>query len=135
VRSLARRAPVRLALLALLCAGCNAQAAEMRHITLDDEELAQAGMTDKGQWQSAPWSDSLWISLPGRATVELDHELGYAPSIVLVYLSFTKDDREGRARSAFLGAGDVGHILNVTDESVTIENISAGDFYLRVVLR
>ena len=119
---------------ALAFAGCSAQAAEMHHVTLDDEELSASGMKDQGQWQSAPWSDSVWISLPGRAAVEVEHALGHQPALVQVYLSFKKDDRDGSPRTAFLGAGDVAHISNVTDDSVTIENTSAGDFYLRVVL-
>lgn len=132
-------------------AGCSARAAEMRYVEDGDEVLAQAGPTGAGGWQSAPFfrlpesdlrfpgSDARWIALPGRTAVEIEHALGRRPDLVLVYLSFDEYDREGAGRSAFLGAGDVARISGMSDSdaaqpTITIENTTAADFFLRVVL-
>lgn len=130
--------PVSLALalaLALVDAGCTAQAADMRHISLKDDELAKASATDTGGWQSAPWSQARWLTFPGRTAVEIEHDLGRKPDSVIVYLSFIGDDRKGNERTSFLGAGDTAHIYAVTDTTITVENTTAADFYLRVVLQ
>ena len=120
---------------ALAGAGCTARAADMRHISLKDDELADAGDTDAGGWQSAPWSRTRWLSFPGRTAVEIEHPLGRKPDSVIVYLSFVGDDRKGNERTSFLGAGDTAHIYAVTDTAVTVENTTNADFHLRVVLQ
>jgi len=118
----------------LALTGCSARAAEMRQVDSGDDALSESGPTAAGGWQSAPWANSLWIEFPGRTAVEIEHDLGRRPDSVLVYLSFQGDDRDGPERTAFLGAGDVAQISNVNDTSVTIENTTAADFHLRIVL-
>lgn len=121
---------------ALSVAGCTARAAELRHVSLDDAELADSGPTDTDGWQSAPWSDSRWLAFPGRTALEIEHPLGRKPDSVLVYLSFVGDDTEGDAqRTSFLGAGDTAHIYTVSANTITVENTTAADFFLRVVLQ
>lgn len=115
--------------------GCTARAADMRHVSLEDDELSQASATDAGGWQSAPWSRTQWLSFPGRTAVEIEHPLGRKPDSVLVYLSFVGDDRKGNERTSFLGAGDTAHIYALTDTTITVENTTAANFYLRVVLQ
>lgn len=116
-------------------AGCTARAADMQHVSLTDDELADASQTEAGGWQSAPWSRTRWLSFPGRTAVEIEHPLGRKPDSVIVYLSFVGDDRKGNERTSFLGAGDTAHIYAVTDTTITVENTTAADFYLRVVLQ
>ncbi len=93
MRSLAHLALTCGAALVLALAGCSARAAEMRRLTLDDDELAESAATDAGGWQSAPWSDAKWIAFPGQTAIQIEHALGRKPDSVLVYLSFVGDDR------------------------------------------
>jgi hypothetical protein len=87
------------------------------------------------RWQSAPWQDAEWLSLPGRTKLKLEHGLGRVPDLVQVYLSFEKDDSDrAGTRSSFLAAGDLAHITEVTVSSITIENTTEQSFCLRVVL-
>ena len=121
--------------IAVALTGCTARAAEMRRVTLQDEELSDSATTDADGWQSAPWSDAKWLAFPGRTAVQIEHALGRKPDSVLVYLSFVGDDRDGPERTSFIGAGDTAHIYALTASSVTIENTTAADFHLRVVLQ
>ena len=127
---------IRLGLIALaLLSGCTASAADMKRINLDDEALQDSSLDSEGRWQSAPSADSLWLSLSGRRTLVVEHDLGREPSVAHVYLSFDKDDRDTeRTRSFFIGAGDTAHLSSFTDETVTVENTTNADFYLRLVL-
>lgn len=117
-------------------AGCVAEASGRRSIDLDDAELEMAGTTDSGQWQSAPWTDSVWISLGAREQVEIMHGLGREPTGVQVYLSFTDDDRgDSTPRRSFPAAGDVSNLGAITDSSVTVINTTDGEFWMRLVLQ
>jgi len=119
-----------------LLSGCTAEAAGSRTVAADSDDLAMAGMTDGGLWQSAPWSDSAWMELGARATVEVEHGLGSQPASVLVYLSFVEDDRgDTSKRTSFPAAGDVANLHAVTDTTVTIKNTTYGEFYMRLALQ
>jgi hypothetical protein len=96
---------------------------------------AAAGAASR-TWQSAPWQNARWTSLPGQTRVRMEHGLGRVPDSVEIYLSFEKDDsdREG-TRSSFLAAGDLARISEVTDSTITIKNHTEQPFCLRVVLQ
>lgn len=111
--------------------GCSGIAmGEMNEYMLDSPELAHAGVSDAGVWESAPWSapDAPWIPYPPRVTVELEHTLGYAPSVVLVYISF-----DAEATTPALAPGDLAEILDVTDTTITVHNDTNGSYFIRVV--
>ncbi len=113
------------------CAGCSGIAmGETVELTVDSPELAHASVSDAGVWESVPWSspDAPWLPYTPRVTAQLEHTLGYAPSVVLVYIAF--DDA---ATMPALAAGDLAEIVDVTDTTITVHNGTNASFFFRVV--
>lgn len=121
--------------LAVVLSGCTARAGELRDAR--DEELAEASFIEEANaWQSAPATRSLWITLPSYTPVRIPHGLGREPTLVIPYLSYTRNDKgKANERQYSIGAGDVATISDVTEESLIINNRSYAEFYVRVVLQ
>lgn len=126
---LARHARGVLAAVALVLAipACSLPTGETVTYTADSPELANASVRDD-VWESSPWTGAPWIAFDPRATVELEHTLGRAPRVVLVYLAF---DAEGT--DAALAAGELARVVEVTDTTLTIRNDTSAAFFFRVV--
>lgn len=122
----------------LAAAGCEKPPPDgVTRIMLGDEELA-AAVTDPEMplpdeaarsWATAPWSGHPWIAYPGRAVLDIDHDLGRVPQGVNVYLSFTPEGVDPG-----LAAGDLAQIREVTAERVVIWNNTNSAFFARVVV-
>lgn len=110
-----------------LAQGCGLPTGETVVYPADAPELANAGVRD-GVWESGPWEGVPWIPFPGRVTIEFEHSLGRAPTVVLVYLAF---DPEGT--DAALAAGELARVVEVTDGTLTIRNDTNAGFFVRVV--
>jgi len=92
-------------------------------------DLSEAGTLPNGDWQSNPWIGT-WIGYLASVELTLEHGLGRIPCGVLVYISFFEDG----ARAA-LAAGDLARIVEVSEQTVTIQNGTREDYFVRVVLR
>jgi hypothetical protein len=124
------------------CDGCDGEmeGGDLCVVTLGDMPEASGDSADAGaggpdRWESAPWQNARWLSLPGGGSLKVQHDLGRMPTLVQLYLSFEKDDsdREG-TRSSFPAAGDLAHITGVSAKAVMVENNTDEDFCLRLVL-
>jgi hypothetical protein len=93
---------------------------------------------DASAWESAPLPDLSgevaagcdWVSYPGRTMVEIVHDLGRAPTDVVVYTSFAPS-----GESSTIASGDSGRIVGADDARVVVENTTEQNFYLRIVVR
>lgn len=113
----------------LVVMGCSAQADEMRTLSLSDLPAQQ--VSEQGIWESNPWTGTdaaPWLGFPGGVTLRLEHSLGYAPPVVMVYLSFQTD-----GAGAGLGAGNLGVIMSVDAQFIQVKNATRSDMYARVV--
>ncbi len=97
--------------------------------TVDSPELAQASVLD-GVWESSPWSspDAPWIFLGPQVTIEMEHTLGGAPRVVLVYLAF-----DAAGTDPALASGHLARVFEVTDTTITVHNDSNGSYFMRTV--
>jgi hypothetical protein len=101
--------------------------------TASAPELAMASVDpESGSWESAPWAPGAtgWLPYPPRGQIQLEHALGRAPRVVLVYISF---ERSGTTPA--LAAGDLARVVDVDESTVTIWNDTNGSYFARVVLR
>lgn len=98
------------------------------------EDLEHASVVN-GLWQSAEW-DTPWLSFPAKQAVTVEHELGVAPRLVQVYVSFSSDqcDRDVDT-TALLASGNLARISNVNASSVTVRNDTQEAYCLRLVLQ
>jgi hypothetical protein len=121
--------------LALPClaaaAGCSDPGTDVER-AVDPAEIPCAGPDGFDGWQSTPWSDPdcPWLEYRGRWSLQIPHDLGREPAIVLPYLAF--DDA---GSDPALASGDIARIHEVTDTTVTVSNTTEANFYLRLVLR
>lgn len=118
-----------------------------------DPELASAGRNmDTGVWSSAQWGCATFATMPdcmavsgctwmesctGAVTwipfrpheqVEVEHDLGYAPTVILTYISFTST---GDTPSQ--SAGDLTRIVDVSTSTLTVWNDTNGSYFVRIV--
>ena len=113
----------------LVVMGCSAQADEMRTLAL--QELPAQQVNEQGTWESNPWigtDTAPWLDFPGGVTLRVEHSLGYAPAVVLVYLSFRND-----GVAAGLGAGNLGMVMSVDSRFIQVKNGTSSDMFVRVV--
>jgi len=108
--------------------GCDSANAD-EQITLTLADLPDRDTNAAGVWQSTRWSGSPWHPYPGGVTLRVEHDLGRAPSAVLVYIAFSAD-----GAGTGLASGDLARIVQVTDSEVTIRNGTEADLYCRIVL-
>ncbi|MCB9667267.1 MAG: hypothetical protein H6715_03995 [Myxococcales bacterium] len=109
--------------------GCSAQAAELRTIALT--ELPAERITPQGDWESMPWvgtETAPWLAYPGSVTLRVEHGLGYAPSVVLVYIAFNKS-----GNSPGLAAGDLALVTDINAQFIQIKNGTRSDLFARIV--
>ena len=109
-------------------AGCRLPTGDLIVYPADAPELAAASVTTEGTWESAPWEGSPWLPYPGRATVQVEHSLGYAPSVVLVYLSF-----EESGADPALAAGDLARLVEVDATTLVVRSDTSAFFFARIV--
>jgi hypothetical protein len=123
--------PLSAALAAVAAFGCSDTGADVE-IAVDPADIPCAGQDGTGGWQSTPWSDPdcPWLPYDGRTALQIPHDLGRAPTMVIPYLAF--DDL---GSDPAIGAGDIARIREVTDTTVTLANVTEANFYLRLALR
>lgn len=111
-------------------AGCEGADAQERIVLGPGDLPASAGVQPGADaWQSVAWGGDRWQPYPGEATVQFSHDLGRMPVSVLVYVAF---DEAGRG--AALAAGDLAHMVEVTETTVTIRNDTEADLFCRLTL-
>ncbi|MEO0323532.1 MAG: hypothetical protein AAF447_11290 [Myxococcota bacterium] len=103
-----------------------------RSVALDALPCAAGGGGEP--WESAPWppattGDCTWLDYPARVTLEVAHGLGRTPRDVSLALSFFED-----GSSSAPAAGDSVRIVAVDERSVTVQNGTNEDFFLKVVV-
>jgi hypothetical protein len=112
-------------------AACSLPTGEVVTYTSDMPELAGASVSAEGVWESAPWQPTTatpWIEFGPRLTVELEHTLGYAPRVVLIYIAF-----DPQATDPAAAAGDLGRVVDVSDTFVAVKNDTNATYFVRVV--
>jgi hypothetical protein len=116
---------------ALAVSGCDDPEADVE-IRIDPADLPCAGPDGNGGWESVPWSEPGcdWLPYPGRTALQVPHDLGRRPSVVLPYLSFYEDGDEPA-----LSFGDTARISEVTETTVTVANTTNAHFFLRLALQ
>lgn len=114
-------------LFATACRGVDAQ--ERMTLTLADLPPS-AGPGTTGTWQSVGWQGDLWHRFSGRLELEIEHDLGREPQLVMVYLSFAPD-----GAPAALAAGDLAQIVQVDASTVTLVNQTNQEFFCRIVIQ
>lgn len=70
-----------------------------------------------------------WLSVDSRTRLEVPHELGRRPSVVLVYIAFEEHGCDGT-----LASGDVALIRGVNNERVILQNATAESYHVRLYL-
>lgn len=119
-----------LPLSALASAACEGADAQERIVVGPEDLPASAGVQPTAEaWQSVGWGGDPWQRYPGEATLEFTHALGRVPVSVVVYVAF---DESGRG--AALAAGDLAHIVQVNETTVTIRNDTEADLFCRLAL-
>jgi hypothetical protein len=109
-------------------AGCRLPTGDLIVYPADAPELAAASVTPEGVWESCPWAGSPWLPYPGRASVQVEHSLGYAPPRVLVYLSF-----EASGADPALAAGDLARVVEVDATTLLVRSDTSAFFFARIV--
>ncbi len=132
-----RRAWLTLALvgaLSLGTSGCGKALAEsFVEITMAEWPASQRVVGDR--WQSSDFppltvAGDGWIPFPGRVHLKVHHPLPDKPTSVLVYIAFAPSGVGGT-----LASGNVARIEAVGDDgTVTIQNATDEDFYVRLTL-
>lgn len=115
-----------------LASGCD-PSSDPTSIVLTASDLPpSAGRDMTGDtWQSVGFfSADAWHDYPGGVTLSIEHGLGRAPRVVLVYLSF-----ESNGSGATLASGDLAQIDSVDATNVVVHNRTDADLYCRVVLQ
>lgn len=115
---------------ALALGGCGeADAQAPVRIAASDLECADHDVT-LDIWESASWPPGTcdWLLFDGRTTLEVEHPLGRAPKLVLIYIAF-----DAAGTGATLGHGDSGIIDGATDTTITVKNDTRQRFYVRLV--
>lgn len=121
--------PIFLLVLVSVSPGCGEADAQARVLLPLSELPASAGPGAGGTWQSVGFDEDAWHRFDGQVELEIEHDLGRTPHLVMVYLSFSQD-----GTSAALAAGDLAVIRSVTDSAVTLMNQTREDFFCRLVL-
>lgn len=132
-----RRAWLALALVGALllgASGCSTALAEtFVEITAAELPVSQRVVADR--WQSSDFppltaAGDGWIPFPGRVHLKVHHPLPSKPMTVLVYIAFAPSGVGGT-----LASGNVARIEAVGDDgTVTIQNATDEDFYVRLTL-
>jgi hypothetical protein len=120
-----------LALTLALSSGCDASD-DPTSIVLTEGDLPPSAGTDaaSGIWQSVGFdSGDAWHDYPGGVTLSIEHGLGRAPRVVLVYISF-----ESSGSGATLASGDLAQIDAVDATTVVVHNRTDADLFCRLVL-
>jgi hypothetical protein len=119
-----------LSLALALSSGCD-PSSDPTSIVLTASDLPpSAGSAMGGTWQSVGFaSGDAWHDYPGGVTLSMEHGLGRAPQVVLVYISF-----ESNGSGATLASGDLAQIDAVDATNVVVHNRTDADLFCRVVL-
>ncbi|MFW6050525.1 MAG: hypothetical protein ACODAU_05090 [Myxococcota bacterium] len=120
------------AALAMALAGCPGDPEARREIEVDPAQLCASLDPESGIWESTPWSDPAcpWLEYPGQAALQIPHDLGRVPRVVLPYIAFDEDGMDGT-----LASGNTTVVWEVTDTTVTVANNTEETFFLRLVLQ
>ncbi len=97
--------------------------------TSDEGNLPErytGGMTAGDVYESSPWKSGL-LPYPGGKQYQLEHHLGFTPSIVQVLLAFSPEKEE-----LSLCAGNSCLVRCVDDEMIWIKNDTCAEFWVRV---
>jgi len=121
-------------------AGCKAtDASRPPQVTLMDLPCSNAD--DAGVWESAPWRPGTddtclaitetpaWVQYSKKTILEVEHGLGRAPRVILVYVAL---DETGEGGS--LAAGDQARLHEIGDVTFQVENATEQDYWARFVL-
>jgi hypothetical protein len=117
--------------LAFAFAACSLPTGDTVTYTADSPELAAASVSPEGVWESVPWAptaEAPWLEFGPRLTVELEHTLGYAPRVVLIYIAF-----DPQATDPALAAGELGRVVDVNETFLAVRNDTNATFFVRVV--
>ncbi|MCA9606016.1 MAG: hypothetical protein KC619_10500 [Myxococcales bacterium] len=100
--------------------------------TATSPELAQAGVSAEGVWQSSPWSgaDVTWLPYPGQATIIVEHGLGRIPTDADVWISFAED---GDAPAP--ASGDLARLIEIDDTFISVRNSTNVQLWARITLQ
>ena len=128
-----RRLRTMLLLLPLALAGCGTAVAES-FVEITADQLPASQRVDGDRWQSSDFPPLAaadgWISFPARAHLKVHHPLPRKPMSVLVYIAF---DRSGVGST--LASGNAARIEAVADDqTITIQNATDEDFFVRLAL-
>lgn len=123
-----------LAALALAASGCGKAVAES-FVEITAAQWPASQRLAGAQWQSSDFpplaAGDGWISFPARAHLRVHHPLPSKPLSLLTYIAF---DRSGVGST--LASGNVTRIEAVGDDgTVTLQNATDEDFYVRLVLQ
>jgi hypothetical protein len=97
--------------------------------TSDDGNVPErytGGTSTAGVYESSPWKSGL-LPFPGGKQYQLEHHLGFTPSIVQIFLAFSPEREELAPCS-----GNSCLVRCVDDEMIWIKNDTCAEFWVRV---